>query len=292
MQYENRTPEEGINTPNRHPLREFLRLGVIALLALLALFLLLNVAGSRLGGLIPFSAEVWVADRVDHALQEAGESSPFEIDNPSSPLTEYLQELGGRVETALGVEAPVEIKMHYSNADVVNALATLAGHVYFYKGLLKLLPNENALVMLMAHEYAHVNLRHPVRVLGSGLAAALGVAVLPGGGGIEGRLYSLAGSLGAANFSRDMESQADAAALGAVQAIYGHVAGADDLFALFMEQRTDKGTGMFEEFFSTHPLDVERMLSIAQLAESNGWSRSGSITPLPPQFYDWLGRED
>jgi Zn-dependent protease with chaperone function len=288
MEYQNRLPEEGINTPGRHPLAEFIRLGVIALVALLLLGLLLNFAGGHLAGLIPYKAELWATNKIDRILVDAGEESPFSVEPSDAPLMEYLNSLGDRVEQALEMESPMTIQLHYSDEDVVNAFATLGGHVYLYKGLLRQLPHENALTMLLAHEYSHVQMRHALRGVGGGLAVAIGAAMLPGGAGVEGKLYSLAGSLSNMNFSRDMETDADSNGLKAVNSLYGHTAGADDLFELFMAQRARTDTGKLDSFFSTHPLDRDRIEALAELSREQGWRSEGELTPLPDGFSKWL----
>jgi Zn-dependent protease with chaperone function len=288
MEYHNRLPKEGINTPGRHPLLEFLRLGAAAVIALILFGLLLNAAGGRLGGLIPYRVELWIADRIDTAFVESGVESPFASGSVDSELTRYLGRLGHRVERALEMEAPMGIRMHYSGEDVFNAFATVGGHVYLYKGLLSKLPHENALVMLMAHEFSHVQLRHTARGVGGGLAVAVGAALLPGGGGVESRLYSMASLVSTMNFSRGMETEADINALRAVQSIYGHVHGADDLFQLFMMQRGVDDNGRLEAFFSTHPLDTKRIESLRSEARDRGWDLTGELTPLPAEFSGWL----
>jgi len=55
MQYENRTPPEGINISERSPLREFIRLSLSALVVVVAVAIFLNFSGSLLGGLLPLS---------------------------------------------------------------------------------------------------------------------------------------------------------------------------------------------------------------------------------------------
>ena len=288
MEYHNQLPEEGINTSNRHPLLEFVRLSVAAFVALVLLGLLLNAAGGRLGGLVPYRMEVWIADRIDSAFRESGVESPFSSGNNDTALMRYLSSLSEKVQLALGMEAAMSIRLHYSSEDVFNAFATVGGHVYLYRGLLQELPHENALVMLMAHEYSHVQLRHTARGVGGGLAVAVGSAILPGGGGVESRLYSMASLVSNLNFSRDMESEADLNALRAVERIYGHVNGAGDLFALFAQARGENTTERIEAFFSTHPMDEDRVSAIRSRALEMNWETSGVLSALPTGFRQWL----
>jgi len=286
MQYEDRTPDEGANTPGRHPLREFAKLSVMALIAVIVLGVLLRVAGGKLGGFIPFRTELWLTERIESAAQKSGQVSPFEQVIVHSELQAYLQSVADRVGVALELEDSMPITLHYSEEDVINAYATIGGHVYFFKGLLSLLPHENALAMLVAHEYSHVTLRHPAQGLGGGLALAVGTSMI--GLSSENRLFSLGTTLTSTGFSRSMETEADRSALDAVNNMYGHVQGAASLFELFMLQRRQGASANFEQFISTHPLDQQRIDQISELASENGWLLEGELTPLPDEYTEWL----
>ena len=288
MDYKNRLPPEGINTPGRHPLKEFFRLAFFAVVALISLGFLLNYAGGQIGGLLPFKAERWLADKIHTGMVESGRESPFQTDPVDTPLLEYLDELSSHLQDALGIEQPMSISLHYSQQDTVNAYATIGGHVYLFKGLLKQLPHENALAMLMAHEFSHVQLRHTAKGVGSGLAVALTTAVLPGDISYDNPVFGLTSQLTSTHFSRDMESDADLNGLIALEKHYGHVNGADDLFALFMRQRGEADGVNWETFFSTHPLDQDRIDAITDYAMDNDFSTEGEVTALPKDFNKWL----
>jgi len=253
--YEDRLPPDSINTPNHRPLREFFKLSLMGLLAVLALGYLLSSAGGTLGGFIPFKYELWLAEKIDAAAIASGEESPFAVADTNPALQEYLQSLADRVAIAMDIDESMPVTLHYSDDSLVNAYATIGGHVYFFKGLLKLLPHENALAMLMAHEFSHVTLRHTAKGLGGGLAVAVGSSMLGFSG--DNQVFGLAGRLTSTSFSRKMETQADRSALEAVNKMYGHVAGADSLFKLFMKAR-ESGSPNYTKFLSTHPLDEER----------------------------------
>jgi predicted Zn-dependent protease len=297
MRFENRTPPEGINTSEHRPLREFLKLSLAALLLISVVGVLLIFTGGLLGGLLPFRAELWITERVDRIMQQADQASPFDnaisdsinnADATDNPLHAYLQSISDQVVSAMELPEPMRITLHYSDDDVFNAYATLGGHVYLFKGLLKHLPNENALTMLMAHEFAHVEERHPAKSVGGGLTLAVGSSMLFGAAAFENRFFSMASALASTQYSRAMETDADQVALAAVNAIYGHVNGADDLFELFEIIRAGQQADLLEPFFSTHPLDNQRIQSIEKQAIANGWFQQGNITPLPEDFLLWL----
>ena len=178
------------------------------------------------------------------------------------------------------------MRVHASGDDTFNAFATLGGHVLLFRGLLEALPNENALVMLMAHEIAHVRHRDPIVSIGRGAAIQLVVGLLFGDPNLA--ALGRAGIYTQLHFNRDMERSADADALRAVYAIYGHVAGAADLFSLIQQKRRHAGRGEPPAIFSSHPLDRQRLDAIADSVRQNGWADTGKVTPLPDAYPTWM----
>jgi len=263
----------------------------MAVVAIVALGLMLNFAGGSLSGMVPFKYELSLAEKIDSTAKSNGWESPFENTIVQPELQAYLQEVADDVTAAMGIDETMPITVHYSDDSVVNAYATIGGHVYFFKGLLRLLPHENALAMLMAHEFAHVTHRHPAKGIGGGLALVVGSAML--GMSSENHLFNFSNNLTATRFSRKMETQADTAAVAAVNSLYGHVGGAAALFETFMQERAQQNTvestvASFESFLSTHPLDLERIERIESLAKENAWQTEGDLTPLPVEYESWL----
>jgi hypothetical protein len=89
-----------------------------------------------------------------------------------------------------------------------------------------------------------------------------------------------AGLLTELSFTRDQELDADAAGLASLNALYGHVQGADVLFQRMAELLTTDGLQV-PALFSTHPLDEERIYAIVDLAERSRWATEGEVTPFP-----------
>jgi len=78
------------------------------------------------------------------------------------------------------------------------------------------------------------------------------------------------------SFSRDVEREADAAALAAVAGLYGHVAEAATFFEAVLHLLQPP------ELLSSHPLTQERIDAIAETARAQGWPLGGAVTPLSP----------
>ena len=273
MEYHNPQPPEGINVSQTHPLLDFLRLlgGLLVIAAIV--FVALALLADKVAKYVPFGKELEISSR-------------FADDFPApGPTSAYLQDLADRVVAAQELPAGMRIRMHYVDSSTVNAFATLGGNVIFFRGLIGKMPSENALAMVISHEIAHVKLRHPISTFGRGLAIGIVVAMVSAGSGsdIVGRTLGNAGLLTALTFSRSQESAADADALRTLARMYGHVAGADEVFTL-LQKESARGTGNLPAVLRTHPLDQDRIDAIARIAAANGWPMQGPTQPLPEEI--------
>lgn len=274
MEYTNPEIPEGINTSREHPLKEFATLtgGVLLVVALAvgALALLADVLAQR----IPFSYEVALASAYEDSLPVA------------HPARGQLQALADRLGRVMELPEGMAVTVHLVEKDIVNAQATLGGHVLIYRGLLEALPHENALAMVMAHEIAHIQHRHPIRSLGRGIVIGLALTALldVGGDNVAGGALEDAGLLTLLTFSRSQEAEADRTALEAVAALYGHVAGSLDLYEVFMKKQADD---IFQPpaFLSTHPLTEDRMAELADVIRHRAWTENANTTPLARGLY-------
>lgn len=283
MHFESRQPPEGINTSKDHPLIEFSQLIIGVLVLTVVLIVTLSWFGEALARKIPFKVESQLAETFE----------PETSSSASHPeLNRYLKELSQRVIKAMPLNESYQVVVHYQNSETVNAFATLGGHMLLFKGLLEQLPHENALLMLIAHEIAHIQHRDPIVGLGKGVFVQIGMAALFGYSPQADKLLGQAGLLHSLSYSREMETAADDAALETIFKLTGHINGAIDLFELLQAQKAASNhAAVGEEFFRTHPLDEKRIAHLHQLAKAQNWPESGDITTLPDDFQAWLESE-
>ncbi len=274
MKYENPQIPEGINSSSTNPLKELLLLTSGALLALAIIAFVVGQASGWLAQFIPFETE----QAISASFNRVGRADP--------PLQQYLDGLAERVQHSMDLPGGMDIQLHYSSGDTVNAFASLGGHVVLFRGLLEKLPHENALVMLMAHEIAHVRHRDPIRALGQGIAIHTLLGLLLGY--VDAAILGETGLLTQLHFTREMESEADMAAQKALFSIYGHTAGAGDLFELLHNEHAANGGAELPAFMSSHPLDQQRIDALVRQAEAQGWVQQGGVKALPAMFSDWL----
>lgn len=272
MEFENRKVPEGTNYSTEHPLKEFAWLLIAFVLLAVSAIALLFVSVDYLVRLVPLETELKLGKSLQ---QQLGFTDPAA--GPASETRNYLQNLADRLAAVQGIPAGHGLSVHYRNEPVINAYATLGGHIVIYQGLLQKLPHENALSMVLAHEIAHVVHRDPLVSAGRATLLVMALATLTGGAdsGLFSDLFSQVADLTSMKFSRDQELQADQAAVGALNKLYGHSAGADALFQILADQQTD----LIPEFMNTHPLTGRRLQHIRSLGGKTGTDLP--LTPLP-----------
>jgi beta-barrel assembly-enhancing protease len=138
--------------------------------------------------------------------------------------------------------------------------------------------------MVMAHEIAHLKLRHATAALGRGVAVGVLLSMVSTelGRNAAGAVLGQAGTITTLSFNREQEREADEIALRVLAQEYGHVGGAADLFAVMLNLQQRAATVPQVEFLQTHPLTASRMAAIEAWAALNNVPADGPRRPLPP----------
>jgi hypothetical protein len=195
----------------------------------------------------------------------------------SSPVTQYVQRLGEKLEAQIPQEYSWPYQFHVIAQKEINAFALPGGPMFVNLGTITAAANEAELAAVMAHEMSHIYMQHSAKQAGktnliAGIAGLAG-AVL-GSGGFVGQLANLGIQLGAngiiMRYSRTDEAQADA-----VGAIIMYKAGYNpQAMADFFEKLAEQG-GSGPQFLSDHPNPGNREQSIQK-----------EIANWPPRRYD------
>lgn len=172
----------------------------------------------------------------------------------NSFLQQYADRVGGRLAQQPGADAyPYEFTV--LNDESINAFALPGGPVFINKGLIEAADNEAQMAGVLAHEIAHVALRHGTSQASKANLIQLPAALASGAidGGVVGQLAQLGVGLGAQSillkYSRDAEREADA--LGA-RIMAG--AGYNPIeMANFFEKLEAQGGSRAPAFLSSHP---------------------------------------
>jgi len=218
---------------------------------------------------------------------EIGEKSAEEIERQlpiieASAVQDYIGQIGHRLgEVIQGPDFPYQFKV--TNLSDINAFALPGGYMYINRGLIEAASTEAELAGVMAHEMAHVALRHGTNQASKAYLAQAGFGILGGlfgGNSSTGQVVEAVGGFGLnavfLKFSRSAEEQADiVGAQTLARAGYDPVAMAD--FFEMMRAQSGKDPGKFEQFFSTHPAPANRARRIEEEARLLGDPR-----PAPP----------
>lgn len=271
-------------------------IGLTSFFALLMVIVITVVVyASDLAKLLPFSVE-------QRFVRPYEAMADYWFDEEPSPehqeIRNSLQVLSDEVAMSMQLPEDFELQVHYVDTDQVNAIATLGGHMFVFRGLLEVMPDENSLAMVLAHEIAHVKHRDAMAGLGRGLALQMFYSFISGdySAGVDIALQT--GEIGILYFSREQERQADAAALKALHQHYGHVYGYDQLFRYLNDHQDEAAEPVSDEgsierlnakamelaemeWFSSHPELRERIETLTGIAQSNHWSLTGDIVSLP-----------
>ena len=192
-------------------------------------------------------------------------------------VDDYIDDLVERLsDAAPGHKFPYEGKV--VNATEINAFALPGGPLYINRGLIEAARSEGELAGVIAHEIAHIALRHGTHNASTAYAAQAGLGVL---GGIltRGRTRTAADIMNAVGglglnavflkYSRDAETQADI--VGAQMLARSGYDPMDmaTFFELLRQQRA-KDPGRLEGFFSSHPAPADRAARVQQEAKLLG----------------------
>lgn len=319
MQFENRTPDEGINAQPENLGREAIWLIFGAIGCVILLVVLADVGARWLAPRMPFSLE--------RTLAEHMEGKATELPPEERAANAALQDLADRLRAPLGMPDDITVQVRVDDSEVLNAYATVGGRIVIHRGLLRRLQGEHELAALLAHEMAHVQHRHVAASLGRGLAIGLALSVVSAdaGGQAASVLLEQTGGLLMRGYGRDHEREADTGAMRAAAALHGHVGGVIGLFDRIASARDEQPNRDAEEagggvegkrcspqgkpggakgepgspdspgkssravptWLSTHPADEDRSEAARNWARENGVPLSGGAPAMHPALLAW-----
>lgn len=188
------------------------------------------------------------------------------VDDPA--VDNYLDALGNEVARQAG-RRNVQYQFYLVNSDVANAFAVPGGYIYINRGIVERAPTMNELAGVLAHEIAHVELRHGAEQMGRAQTANTGLTlayILLGRtpGTLERTALGVGGSLYFANHSRDAENEADARAVPMLVNAGIDPRGLASFFRTLLSEQ-DRGSGNVGQWFSTHPTTQDRVDHVENL---------------------------
>lgn len=198
--------------------------------------------------------------------------------NPA--LQKYITEVGKTVLAASGTPETFG-GYHFAvlNSEEVNAMAVPGGTIFVTVGTLRLITNEDQLAAVLAHEIAHVRLKHGVGTIKSSRMSNLASVVASEAGNyalqqytdvdisnlkdiMEGAIGDITKELVTNGYSRGKELEADRIAV-EILAKTGYAPVALKQFLVAMENK--KSGDVSGGWFKTHPKASERIVQLDKI---------------------------
>lgn len=178
-----------------------MQLRMIAVLTLAAAWALPAPADARV---ISRNAEISVGRETASMVEQY-----YQVDRDPVAVARVRQ-IGRRL-AAVAEDADFPFEFHVVESGEVNAFALPGGFVYVFRGLLQLVPNDDALAFVLAHEVSHVTRRHSIRQFEKNLLLSAGITAVLAGTGANGfgRAADVASALASLSFTRHDEADAD-----------------------------------------------------------------------------------
>jgi predicted Zn-dependent protease len=193
-------------------------------------------------------------------------------------LAAYLNRVGAAV-AAVSSRPEVFGGYHFAVLDSpeINAFAAPGGFVFVTHGLLELVPDEEALAAVLAHEVAHVAGRHGLAAINKNrLLEAFGILGQEAGRTFdreeldtltdlyEGAVGDIVKALVESGYSRDQEREADRRAVEFAAAV-GYGPGA---LVAFLDRLEKAGESRSSGMFATHPPAADRRTAVDPVVAS------------------------
>ncbi|PYR26592.1 MAG: hypothetical protein DMF98_08480 [Acidobacteria bacterium] len=190
-----------------------------------------------------------------------------------------------RIGHQLAIHAPgprYPYSFSVANYREINAFALPGGPVWVNRGALASARNESQFAAVLAHEIAHVALRHSARQLSNMMIANLGLNFLgallgnSGGANAAGVAARFVASGAFLQFSRDDEREADRVGAGILGRAGWDPHGTIEVMQIIREQERRDPTSV-DVFFSNHPAPQERIARLSQTLPRIRKGRRNSI---------------
>ncbi len=197
----------------------------------------------------------------------------------SSPVTQYVQQLGKRLERVIPSQHSWPYEFHVIQQKEINAFALPGGPIFVNVGTITAASNEAELAGVMAHEMSHVYMQHSAKQMkqnvGPSILAGVGQILGQMIGGVGGALASIGGQMVGGMWSMKY-SRADEAQADAVGAVIMYKAQYNPISMAEFFQKLEQQGGAPPQFLSDHPNPGNRRAAIDQ--EVKNWPPEQWVT--------------
>lgn len=242
----------------------------IACLAIFALaFLGMHRVSSAIVSLVPRSLE-------EHAFRNSDFIAACKTNAQEDAALSLMTQA---IYPTFDQDRDLKVRVRVIDLQMVNAFAFPGGNIYLTKGLLSHIKSPEALMGVLAHEIAHVELRHSLKNYFNHLATSMFL----GGLKLDGTVGNITAQAWTSRYSREAETEAD---LRAVERLRRSQVDPRGFIAFFEpETKVDGVVDKYLGWLSSHPGGEDRQALLR--AESVGKTNYRPII-WPPEVWDTL----
>jgi beta-barrel assembly-enhancing protease len=207
---------------------------------------------------------------------EIGTTSAAEVERQlplvrDRAVVAYVDQIGQRLAAQAGGPG-FAYQFRVVNASDINAFALPGGFIYINRGIIENANNEGEVAGVIAHEIAHVSLRHGTHQASKAYATQAGLSILGGliGERVDDSTATIINALGGfgmnalfLKFSRELETQADIRGA-QILAASGYTPA--DMVSFF-HSLEKKDTALKTSWLSSHPAPPDRIARIEREAQ-------------------------
>lgn len=202
-------------------------------------------------------------------------------------VNRYINILGDSL-AELSDERNLDWRFYVVNSPEVNAFAVPGGFVYVNRGLIERAGNTAEVAGVLGHEIGHVIERHSIKQMQKAQTANIGVTVAcvltrVCESQASQALINVAGGAVFARFSRQDEAQADSVGVRVVTRAGIDPRGIPSMFQKLLQERQTQPSAV-EAFFSTHPLEEQRIQDTRALIQTIDPAVLSTLTSDTPNF--------
>jgi len=223
----------------------------------------LLVASTSVAAMVLVSVEEEI--EIGRAANEQARKQVPEFTDPT--VSRYVRDVGKRlVSAAPGAKYPYSFAV--ADLPEINAFSLPGGPVWINRGVLSRAANESQVAAVLAHEVAHIAMRHGADRLTQGMVAKWGIGLLgallgnTGGAGTAQAAASMLTGGVFLKFSRAEEREADEVGMSILTRSGWSGRGMVELFQMLAREAGRDESGV-DAFLSSHPSPQDRIDNLA-----------------------------
>jgi predicted Zn-dependent protease len=232
----------------------------------------------------PVSEDIKLGEQVKTEIQNNPKEYPI-LNNVAAKS--YVQSIVNQIISSplIKYRSKFAYKVEIINDDkVINAFCTPGGFIYVYTGLLKKIDNEATLAGVLGHEIAHAENRHSTQRMTKAYGASVLTSMVLGQdpGQLEQLGANLLTGLALLKNSRSDELEADEDSFHYLETSKWYPGG---IKFFFQKIADNKGSSIFKELLSTHPMPQDRIDQINKLIKESDKAQATKGDNLFKQRY-------